>query len=215
MGVAIGLERAGDLGDVLVGVAAAEGVHVFGQAVVMLGVAVEEIDVVEQFRAFQVVGVAGEAVKAGEHFVHAAVFAGDVAVPHGDAGRLRHGLEPRVNPIRHALGDLERFFVAADLVAVEQAGEDFVQGVIRRPNLVVATAVSGAVFEHDELIRRIRADEARAPVPVIRADALLGEVGIITGFAGAERDLVGVGVERRRPCWSACRTSSTGRKGCQ
>ncbi len=46
-------QRAGDLRDVLVGVLAADGVDVAGQAVVVFGVAEEEVDVVEQLGALE------------------------------------------------------------------------------------------------------------------------------------------------------------------
>ena len=84
--VAVRFERTGDLRDVLVGVLAAEGVHVPGEAVGVARVAEEEGDVVEQPGAFEETPVPGDPVEAGHDFVHAAVLAGDVAVPHADAG---------------------------------------------------------------------------------------------------------------------------------
>ena len=145
------------------------------------------MDVVKQPGAFQEALVPGDAGEAGHDLVHAAILAGDVAVPHADARGGRHGLQALLHPESHALGDLERLPVPAHLVAVQQAGQDFVQRVVGSPDLVVAAAVGGALFQHDELVRRIGADESPAPVPVVRADALLAQVGIIVRSARSRR----------------------------
>jgi len=99
-----------------------------------------------------------------------------------------------VHPEAHALGDAQGFLVAADLVAVQQAREDFVQGVVGGPDLGVPAAVGGSLFEHDELVRRVGADEADAPVPVIGPDALRAQVGVVALFAGSRGDLRRIGV---------------------
>ena len=192
--VAERLQRPGDLRDMLVGVLAADRIDVLGQAVLVIGVAVEDVDVVEQLGAFEELPVAGEPGEARHHLVHAAVLAGDIAAPHADARLDRQGFEPGIDPGAHVLGDLEGLRVAADLVAIEQAGEDLVEGVIRSPDLGVLGAVRGPLLEHDELIGGIGADETPAPVPVIGPDAAGPEVGIIALAAGAGRDFGRIGI---------------------
>ncbi len=133
--VAEGFQRSRDLRDVHVGVLAANRIDILGQAVIVLGVAVEEIDVVEQLGAFEELLIFGEPGEARQDFVHAAVLAGDITVPHADARFRRKRLEPGIGPGSHVPGDLQGLLVAADLVAIEQAGEDLVQGVVRGPDL--------------------------------------------------------------------------------
>ncbi len=53
------------------------------------------------------------------------------------------------------------------------------QRVVRRPDLRVLRAVGGALLEHDELIRRVRADEPDAPIPVVGADGTLPEIRVV------------------------------------
>ena len=143
--VAVGLQRPDDLGDVLVGVLAADRVDVPGQAVIVLGVAEEEADVVEQLGRLEEGPLAGEPGEAGQDLVHPAVLPGDVPVPHADAGFRREDLEPGMDPAGHVLGDLQGLSVAADLVAVQQAGQDLVEGVVRGPDLAVLGSVRGAL----------------------------------------------------------------------
>ena len=88
-------------------------------------------------------------------------------------------------------GDVERLLVARHLVAVEQARENLVQGVVRRPDLRVLRPVGGALFEHDELIGRVSADEADAPVPVVVADGALPQVGVVAEPPGTGGTAIG------------------------
>ena len=179
-GIAEGLERPGDLRDVLVGVPTADRVDVLRQAPLVAGVAEEEVGVVEQLRALDEPLVAGETEQARHHLVHAAVLAGDVGPPHLGARLRGQRLQPRVGPRPHSARDVERLLVARHLVAVEQPREDLVQRVVRRPDLRVLRAVGGALLEHDELVRRIAADEPRAPVPVVGADRAGAQVGVVS-----------------------------------
>ena len=66
----------------------------------------------------------------------------------------------------------------------------------RAPRSGCSAAVGRALLEHDELIRRVGADESLAPVPVVGADRLGSEIGVVAGSAGARRDGGGVSVER-------------------
>jgi hypothetical protein len=110
MSVPVGFERAGDLRDVLVGVLAAERVHVACQSVRVLRVAEEEVDVVEQLRALEKPPVAADPEQAGHDFVHPAVFARDVTVPQVDARFVGKHLESFIDPEAHAFGDLPGSF---------------------------------------------------------------------------------------------------------
>ena len=181
----------------------------------MRGVAEEEVRVVEQLRAVEELLVAGEPEEPRHDFVHAAVLAGDVAVPHADARLRRKRLQPRVRPRAHAPRDVERLLVARDLVAVEQTREDLVQRVVRRPDLRVLRAVGGALLEHDELIRRVRADEPDAPVPVVRADRALPEIRVVARAPGGRGNGRRIGHGRARLASPADLISATGRTACR
>ena len=111
--------------------------------------------------------------------------------------------------------DLERLLVAGDFVAVEQPGEDLVQRVVRRPDLRVLRAVGGALLEHDELVRRIGADEPDAPVPVVGADRAGAQVRVVALAARARRHRGRIGDRRPALRSPACPTSATGRTACR
>ncbi len=99
----------------------------------------------------------------------------------------------------HAARDLERLLVAGHFVGVEQARQNLVQRVVRRPDLAVLRAVRGAAFEHDELVGRIGADEARAPVPVVGANRAGPQIRVValTARPNGHRGRIG----HRRSAW--------------
>jgi hypothetical protein len=124
-------QRADHLGDVLVGVDVLQGVHALLHGH-------EELVFVEHARGVEELAPAGALVEPGQGVVHAAELAGDVDAPHGGELLVREAREPRVRPGAHALRDLEREGVAEGVVAVEEAREDLVEGVVGRPDLRVA-----------------------------------------------------------------------------
>ena len=194
----IGLQGTDDLGDMLVGVLAMQGVHILRQAMVMAGIAEEELGVVEQLGALQKALVSGDSMESGHHFIHAAVLTRNVAVPHADECCRRNLFKPGVHPEAHSLGDFQCLLVSADFIAIEQSGQDFVQGVVGCPDLVFPAAVGGSLFKQDKLIRRVGADEPLAPIPVVGPDPLHAQVGAVIGLARPGRNGCRVRVE-----WSA------------
>jgi hypothetical protein len=105
---------------------AAQGVDVTRQAVLVFGIAEEEIDIVEKTRTGQETFVTGDAIQAGHGLVHPAVLARDVAIPHPDAGLGGDDLQACVDPESHAPGDLQGLGVAAEFIAVHQTRQDLV-----------------------------------------------------------------------------------------
>ena len=107
------------------------------------------------------------------------------------------------------------FSLPRDLVAVEQPGEDLVQRVVRRPDLRVLRAVGRALLEHDELVRRVGADEPDAPVPVIGPDRAGAKVRVVALAIRARRNRGRI--RHRRPAFvrRPARTSATGRTACR
>ncbi len=156
----------------------------------------KKFGVVEQLGRVEEPSLAREPEQTRHRLVHAAVLARDVATPHAGAGLGRQRAQPRVDPGAHASRDLERLLVAGDFVRVEQAREDLVQRVVRRPDLAVLRAVGGPAFEHDELVGRIGADEAHAPVPVVGADRARPKIGVVALAARPDGTAVGSATER-------------------
>ena len=72
----------------------------------------------------------------------------------------RQRRQPAVHPVADLRGDVERLRVAGELMRVEQAGQDLVQRVVRRPDALVA-AVRGELLESHELASR----DTRTEIP--------------------------------------------------
>ena len=138
--------RAHELGDLGVGVQA-------GEAVFAIQGRPDDLHVIEPPGDGQILRLAGQAVKVGQRFVHAAVL-----VAH-------HGLHLRVaelavagdDPIAELLADLQGLLVAAIDIDVLQAGKNLVQRIVRRPDVLDRL---GAV---DERLGK-RASGSRCPV---------------------------------------------------
>jgi hypothetical protein len=128
--------------------------------------------------------VAGETEEAGHDLVHAAVLAGDVAVPHADARLGRQRLQPGMDPEPMPLATRAPFRCRRPRSS--RAGRrGSCAACSTAPRSGCPAAVGGALFEHDELVRRIGADEADAPVPVVGADAAGAQVGVVAGLRPA------------------------------
>jgi hypothetical protein len=119
---------ADELRDVLIGVPAVEDVLVGDDRLVDGGVD-------EALRGGHVVGLprAG-ARERRQRVVDAAELAGDVAVPHAIELRLRQRRQPAVRPVGDLRGDVERLRVPGVRVRVDEAREDLVERVVRRPD---------------------------------------------------------------------------------
>jgi hypothetical protein len=121
--------QADEFGDLGVGVFA-------GQDVLAAGQGFEDGAMVNAARQREVTGVAGVGVKVGKGLVQTAVLAGE---------HLLHLLVREVGvgalePVGQAAGHGQRLCVAGQPVGIAQAGEEFVQGVVRHPDAVEVEA---------------------------------------------------------------------------
>ena len=178
---------AGEVRHVLVGVqarrAAAAGLRA-GRAdedvAVLQAGAEQRLAVVELARDLQEAAVLGQRRDLRHHLVDAAVLAGDVGIPHvvEVAARRRPGVvrvhhvaerQGQERPLGHLEHDLERAVVAGQRVRVEEAADELVLRVPRRPAVGVLV---GAVDR-----------EARRPDPQHGVLGLAAEVAGVDGQA--------------------------------
>ena len=85
---------------------------------------------IEDLRQAQKVRRAGDGVEVREDLVHAAKLRFEECL----LLLVCQPIHAELDPLRQADGDVERFAVAAQLIGVEQAGENLVQGVVGRPH---------------------------------------------------------------------------------
>lgn len=136
-------------GDMLVGVHAAERVDAAAHRV-------QQLVVVEVAGRGDETAVAGDAVQADQGGDDAAVLASDVDRPHPVALRLGQAAEPAVGPEAHLQRDAERLVAAGVFIAVEQAGHDLVEGVVRRPD----RRIGDVLLQQVELLLAVAAEES-------------------------------------------------------
>ena len=165
-GGVVHVDGAHDLGDVLVGVAALDGVLASGQAV-------KEVGVVEHLGGLQIPLVAGELVQTGHGLVHAAVLAGDVHAPHLGPLLGSAGAQAVIHPQTQVLGHFQAGLVAGVDVAVKEASQQLVHGVVGSPD----GGVGGVLLQQSELVGRVGAEEALAPSGGVLAPQLLSGAG--------------------------------------
>jgi hypothetical protein len=115
--------RADDFRELRVGVQPAQRILAARQRI-------EDRLVIERMGDAQIVGVAGGRVDIREHLVHAAEFGAEGAL----LLVLRQAVDAELHPVGHLRHHRERLRVAAQLVHVEQAGHDLVDGVVGRPH---------------------------------------------------------------------------------
>ena len=175
---------------------ASERVHILGQAMRMFDVAKEETDVVKKLSTGQEPLIFCDSVQACHNLIHAPILTCNITVPHADTGFRGNDLETGIHPETHAPSDFQCLCIAPNLVAVEEACQDLVQGVVRGPDLAVSTSVRGPLFEHDELVRRISTDEALAPVPVVCSNTFLAQIRVMGLLAWAGRHFRGISGKR-------------------
>ena len=125
---------------------------------------IENAVMIEAQGGFEIFGVSRHRVQFGQRFIHAAVFFAEhdlhllVGKP-GVAG---------FDPVTEFSGHCQRLGVAGIFIHIEQAGENFVQGIIRRPNR------TGLLHPVNEGFRE-------------GAEVTVGEPGLACGEAGDDR----------------------------
>ncbi|MNR37719.1 hypothetical protein D3C85_1557660 [compost metagenome] len=82
------------------------------------GITKKDLNIIEQLRCFKVFGLSGNLVQMGHRFVHAAIFAGNVGIPHFNERFLWQLAQTGIYPIAHVGGNFECFFIACYFVHI-------------------------------------------------------------------------------------------------
>ena len=91
---------------------------------------IENLRMVECGGQRQVIGVAGDGIQICQRLGHAAllVFERPLHLV------VRNAVHAEFHPVGHFFGDGQRLFVATQAICIEKSGENFVQGIPRRPD---------------------------------------------------------------------------------
>ena len=173
------LQGADHLGDMLIGMQPGDGVKPPGKSV-------KDRGIVKHGRSLPEFCLPGYLVQAGQGFVHAAVFSGDIHTPHLIPLLRGGGRKPPVNPEADPFRTIQGGPAVQLQIAVQQTGQQLVQGIIGRPD----SGIGGELLQQRKRIRGIGPQIAFAPFGRVTAPKGLGGVGRRAG-GGKRRGIAG------------------------
>ena len=110
---------------------------------------IEHAGIVKHLRRLKITFLAGLPVQAGKGFVHAAVLARNIHLPHFGPLLFGENAKPLIDPVSDPPGAAKGVLHSQKLITVQKACENFVQRVVGRPD----GGVGGELFQKRELIR--------------------------------------------------------------